>query len=127
MDHEKLAYFKKRLEDEEKLAESELKSLGKQDPNVPGVWDATPGEIDSTATEQDEIADRIEDLEGNEAQLKEIEIHWRNIKRALLKIEEGSYGVCETNGEAIEEDRLEANPSARTCKAHMGNDASLVE
>lgn len=127
MDQEKLNYFKKRLVDEEKLTESELKSLGKQDPLAPGVWDATPGDIDQSATEQDEIADRIEELEGNEGQLREIEIHWRNIKRSLAKMEEGTYGICEIGGETIEEDRLEANPSARTCKMHMGNESSLGE
>ena len=42
------------------------------------------------------------------------------VDEALEKIEKGTYGICETGGEKIEEDRLEANPSARTCKAHMG-------
>ena len=31
----------------------------------------------------------------------------------------GTYGTCEVSGEQIEEDRLEADPAARTCKAHM--------
>jgi RNA polymerase-binding transcription factor DksA len=127
MDHDKLAYFKKRLEDEQELTESELKSLGHLDPSVEGVWDATPGEIDDTATEPDELADRIEDLEGNEGQLREIETHWRNIKRALGKVEDGSFGICEVNGEMIEEHRLEVNPSARTCKAHMEDEVTLGE
>jgi RNA polymerase-binding transcription factor DksA len=42
-----------------------------------------------------------------------------DVKEALDKIEEGRFGICEECGEKIEEDRLEANPSARTCKAHM--------
>ena len=40
--------------------------------------------------------------------------------RELKKIEEGSFGVCEINGDKIEEDRLLANPAARTCKKHLG-------
>ena len=127
MDHEKLNYFKKRLLDEQKLVEGELKSLGVQDERAPGGWDATPGDIDDTATEPDEIADRIEELEGNEGEIREISAHRKNIDRAIAKIEEGAYGICEISGEPIEEDRLEANPSARTCKAHMNDESSLSE
>jgi RNA polymerase-binding transcription factor DksA len=127
MDHEKLSYFKKRLEDELILVEGELRELGIEDPAAPGTWDATPGEIDDSATEPDEIADRLEDLEGNEDQVREIQKHWRDIKRALGKIEDGSFGICEVNGELIEEDRLEVSPSARTCKVHMDEEAELEE
>ncbi len=127
MDHVKLAHFKKRLEEERKLVEQELKSLGVQDEHTPGGWDATPGDIDDTATEPDELADRIEELEGNEGEIKEIGAQKRNIERALAKIEEGAYGVCEISGHPIEEDRLEANPSARTCKAHIDDESRLTD
>ncbi len=127
MDHEKLNYFKKRLADEQKLVDGELKSLGVQDERTPGGWDATPGDIDDTATEPDEIADRIEELEGNEAEIREISALQKNIERALNKIEEGRYGICEIDGGAIEEDRLEANPSARTCKTHMNDETRLLQ
>ena len=48
-----------------------------------------------------------------------------DIKRALKKIKDDEYGKCELCGEDIEEDRLEANPAARTCKKHMGEEAKL--
>ena len=38
---------------------------------------------------------------------------------ALERIEKGTYGICEVGNEEIEEDRLNANPAARTCKAHL--------
>jgi len=38
---------------------------------------------------------------------------------ALEKIKLGTYGICEICGNHIEEERLQANPSARTDKAHM--------
>ncbi len=125
MHTDKLHYFKKRLEDEKKLLHQELKSLGVEDERAPGGWEATPGTIDESATEPDEIADRIEELEGNEAEIKELSVQYQLIEKALAKVEEGTYGVCETCGEAIEEDRLEANPSAATCKAHMNDKGSL--
>ena len=51
--------------------------------------------------------------------LKELEIRYNDIKDALDKIEKNKYGICEVSGEEIEEERLIANPAARTCKAHM--------
>ena len=39
-------------------------------------------------------------------------------ERALAKLDDGSYGKCETCGEAISEARLEAMPAARFCINH---------
>src|SRR5687768_57748 len=36
-----------------------------------------------------------------------------DIDQALLRIQEGSYGVCQSCGQAIDERRLEAVPTAR--------------
>lgn len=40
------------------------------------------------------------------------------VERALLKLDAGSYGVCETCGNAIAPARLEAKPAARFCIEH---------
>jgi DnaK suppressor protein len=40
------------------------------------------------------------------------------VERALAKLDDGSYGKCETCGEAISEPRLEAMPAARFCINH---------
>ena len=37
------------------------------------------------------------------------------IDRALIKIREGNYGICEGTGEPINQARLEAKPEARYC------------
>jgi DnaK suppressor protein len=39
----------------------------------------------------------------------------QEIDEALDRIEEGTYGICETCGEKISQKRLSAKPSARTC------------
>ena len=44
---------------------------------------------------------------------------YMNKKSGLDKIKHGVYGKCQTCQEEIESERLEANPSARTCKKHM--------
>jgi RNA polymerase-binding transcription factor DksA len=43
----------------------------------------------------------------------------------LKKMEQNTFGTCEICGNEIEEDRLEAMPSARTCKAHLENEREL--
>jgi len=101
-----------------KLVEGELKDLGWKNPAT-GEWEATGGDIDSTATESDELGDKQEEYEERREEIEPLEARWNDIKAALDKIDEGTYGVCEKCGEQIEEDRLEANPAARTCKADM--------
>jgi DnaK suppressor protein len=39
----------------------------------------------------------------------------REIELALLRLEEGTYGICEESGEPIEKARLEKQPWARLC------------
>ena len=41
------------------------------------------------------------------------------VDRALAKIEEGTYGICDRGGEPIEEGRLEAVPYATLCLKHQ--------
>lgn len=110
--------IQERLEGERALVEKELATVGRKTA-TPGDWEPVPGQTDPTATEPDEIADKIEDFENNAAIVKELEIRLSDINAALEKIGKGTYGVCEECGVEIEEDRLAANPAARTCKAHM--------
>lgn len=37
---------------------------------------------------------------------------------ALVRVEQGTYGMCEVCGHAIPAERLEARPTARTCVQH---------
>jgi DnaK suppressor protein len=41
--------------------------------------------------------------------------HLKEVDAAAARIADGTYGVCETCGEPIPADRLEARPVARTC------------
>jgi hypothetical protein len=45
----------------------------------------------------------------------------RSSDNVIKKIDENKYGLCEVCGKEIENDRLEANPSAKTCKEHMNS------
>ena len=113
-----IPHFKQKLEEELKTLERELQSVGRRNPENPNDWEAKPDSTERSADPTDS-ADNIEDFEENTAILKQLEIRFNEIKEALKRIDAGTYGTCEKGKEMIEMDRLEANPAARTCKAHM--------
>lgn len=117
--------LKKKLEDEKVLLESELRSIGRVNPDNPKDWEAKPVDLDLLPSDENDMADGIEELENNTAVLKELEIRYNQVKEALSRIETDTYGKCEISGEAIEEERLEANPAARTCIAHKERESEL--
>lgn len=121
MNSEKIASFKKKLEEELSAVEANLKSVAVQDPNNPKNWSSKETEMETMAPTADpnEAADKIEEYNEHRAITGELEVRYNDIKAALEKIENGTYGVCEVGGEEIEEERLEANPAARTCKKHL--------
>jgi RNA polymerase-binding transcription factor DksA len=47
--------------------------------------------------------------------LEQLEAELDELDRALRKLDEGTYGICEACGEAIPPERLEALPGARFC------------
>jgi len=112
-------YFKEKLAEELLLVEKELNEVGRINPDNKLDWEAEPTDIDTDRADSDETADKIEEFEGNTAVLKELEIRYNDVKDALAKIEKGTYGFCEVCNEPIEEERLIANQSARTCEKHM--------
>lgn len=87
-------------------------------------WVAKPESSGGEADENVE-ADLVEDWNERRSTLSELETRYQNIKRALKKIEDGTFGICEVSGDPIEADRLEANPAARTCKAHLEQEQDL--
>jgi DnaK suppressor protein len=110
--------YKQKLEEEKVLLESELSRLGHFDAKS-GDWDATPESQTLPEADENDKADRAEGYEERTAILNTLEVRYNDVILALKKIEEGTYGTCEVSGEPIEEDRLDANPAARTSKAHM--------
>lgn len=111
--------FKVLLEEELDKLNTEMKELGVKNPEVKGDWVERANDLDTTNADLNEVADRTEEYDERRATLATLEGRYNNLRRALKKIADGNYGICEVSGEPIEEDRLEANPAARTCKAHM--------
>lgn len=112
-------YFKEKLEKELESLEKELSEVARKNPDNPTDWEAIPAERDSSQADDNTVADSIDDYSDNNAIVNQLEPKYRDVKDALKKIENGTYGLCEVCGKEIEPERLEANPAARTCQGHM--------
>lgn len=117
--------YKTQLEAELAELTKELKSVGIHNPENPNDWIAVPEEVDASEPDTDLVADVVEAWDERAALVSDFETRYNNINRALAKIAAGTFGTCEICGAAIEEDRLGANPSARTDKAHMNDERTL--
>jgi len=113
-------HFKEKLEKELEVLTVELKTIARINPSNPNDWEPIPANFDTQEADKNEVSDRIEAFDKNIALVKELETRFNNIKRALKKIEDGKYGICEETGDQIPMARLEANPSAKTCTEHLG-------
>lgn len=112
-------HYKEKLEKELKLVETELQSVGRINPSHDSDWEATATDTEIQHADQNEVADQIEELEENTGIVKQLETRFHEIKSALAKIEDGTYGVCVVCKEQIEDERLKANPAADTCIKHI--------
>lgn len=68
-------------------------------------YDQHPGDSGTETFEREKALAIVERIDG------ELE----DVKRALRKVDEGSYGICEACGRPIPPERLEASPAARYC------------
>ncbi len=64
---------------------------------------------------EDEAAAEVATFEKNLSLEKTLEVSLFNVNKALKKIDEGNYGLCEKCGKPIDPQRLVAFPSATSC------------
>jgi len=115
-------YFKEELIKEKDRLENELGTIARHGTKAGDTWEAVNTIVDdSVDADANEVADKIEEYETNHAITSDLNDRLENVLKALSKIEAGTYGFCEVSGREIEEDRLRANPAARTCKEHMND------
>jgi DnaK suppressor protein len=78
------------------------------------------GGDDFSETDSGDMSQSIFDREMDASVGEGIERRLGEVERALQKVEEGSYGICEDTGEEIPRGRLEAVPEAiRTVEAQQ--------
>lgn len=118
MNKQDLEQFKKKLLAEQAELVEEISGIGSKDKQSPGGWDATSGGIEVDPADENEVADKLEEIDGNNAILAKLEVQLTDVKDALARIQKGTYGICEKCDKPIEKERLEANPSARVSLKH---------
>lgn len=114
-----IKHFKEVLLKEKKALENSLSSIGRKNPKNPSDWEGTIPENGADEADDLEVAISLEQFENNTTEVENLEKQLNDVKNALEKIENDNYGKCEVCGNDIEEDRLNANHSAPTCKSHM--------
>lgn len=102
-----LENIRARLETERRRLADELQSKLSQ--SAAEVHEGSPfGKREETATESSGLESRLAEVRHIREQLAEVE-------RALEKLEEGTYGLCDSCGKPIPPARLEAILQATLC------------
>lgn len=118
MNKKNLEQFKKKLLAEKADLEAELGGIGRRNQTSASGWEATTGGIEVDSADENEVADKLEELEENTGIVNQLDKQLKEVLDALERIENGTYGICEVCGKEIEEDRLLANPSSRVSIKH---------
>lgn len=105
---EQITHFQEKLLEEKGRLESELALLGKKVGE--GDYQTT---LNDMGKDEDEAASEVEEYVDNLSVETNLEEQLQEINEALLRIEAGTYGICEETGQEIAIERLEAYPSAR--------------
>ena len=113
-----IQHFKTLLEAEKARLEKELQGIGKKDTPDGVTWQASQKEGEEVS-DLDDVPSAIESYSNAADVIGVLETELHEVNHALQKIEDGTYGICEVSNDLIELDRLEANPAARTSKAHI--------
>lgn len=117
--HLNLDYFRKILEKEKTKIEVQLRRFARKSKRGDD-WQPNPSSEASNIqmAELGEVATAITQMETNLESEKVLESSLKEVNEALERIEKGKYGICEKTGEMIKEERLKANPAAKTCVDH---------
>jgi len=117
-------HIKQTLEETLKTLVEELETIASYNEEN-GDWVAVPVAEDLGSADDNLAADATEEWGNRRALVSQLEMRFHNVKLALQKHEDGTFGRCEMCNEPIEEARLAINPAARTCKVHMEREREL--
>ena len=104
-DQSLLSTVRSDLTDERDRLESQISSL---EPGGGTDFDDNFADSGQVAAEQGE----------NKVLASQLRTELDEVERALRKLDDGTYGKCETCGDPIAEPRLEAMPATRYCIQH---------
>ena len=76
-------------------------------------------ELSSMDQHQADVGTETFEREKDISILEQIDAELGDVEHALRRLDEGTYGTCEVDGEPIPEERLEAMPATRFCLKHQ--------
>lgn len=103
--------YRERLEEERASVQSEITNLG-NDVMILGEDQQVEG---SFGNHDADNATDVMEQQRNMAMMNMLEERQRDIERALVRLDAGTYGICERCGKAIAPARLEALPFVTLC------------
>lgn len=107
-----LKELRKKLEQDKKEIEKELKTIAVKDKKVKGDYDA---KFPSFGSKPDENAMEVTEYQDRLALHSTLEVDLLKINNALAKMKAGTYGICEKCAHPINPKRLEAFSRAAVC------------
>ena len=112
INQEKLEKMKNKLEEKRKSIIEELESFAQENKEIKDDFET---KFPQLGYHQDENAIEVSDYENKLSVEHNLEDDLKKIDKALEKIKNGAYGVCEKCGGEINPERLEAFPEAEEC------------
>jgi len=107
-----LSELKKKLEEQKTTILADLESVGSRSGGADVGYDVKfPDYGDSMEDNATEVQDYTKNLSLERDLQKEL----RGIEEALVKMENGTYGVCNYCGQEIELERLKIRPASNSC------------
>jgi RNA polymerase-binding transcription factor DksA len=76
-------------------------------------------ELSSLDQHQADVGTETFEREKDVSILEQIDAELGDVEHALQRLDDGTYGTCEVDGEPIPDARLEAMPATRFCLKHQ--------
>ncbi len=105
---------RQKLEGEKTALEADLARFAKKDP----VGDDYHARVEEVGRKEEDNVVEEEQYAADRSVEQTLEVHLRDIKAALQRVADGTYGLCVRCRQPISRERLDAEPAAGTCVAH---------
>ena len=112
MDEQTKQKFQERLESEKKKLEYDLSRIATKDPEIKNDYDA---KFEQFGDDEDENAQEVADVDVKVSEEHILELKLLEVKKALERIKDDTFGQCHKCGEGIGVERLDAMPETNIC------------
>src|SRR5262245_27997041 len=112
MDQTTLKTLEEKLLEEKAKLEEELGGFAQRNPQNDEDFNA---DFPALGDKEDENASEVAEYSKDLTVERTLEASLRDVKKALERLKDGTYGTCKYCGKAIDEKRLMARPTSTSC------------